>query len=242
MRLQGEFRKSKQCREGTVVFASLSWLKLAMTLLTLSLTACKPYYQTLKVVGYRAGLMVNGEPRSYGHSEKKLGHGWYRVQVLGHANAPQVWLRRIAEARAAELTLNNKQTYFLVEAVDTQINCAFDIIKHERRNKKKKQSDEDRRYRRDAQVVAVSADRIVYMTIRIAGNTSRPGLRHAQQVFGQELKVLAGAQPHAAEKQVAYEEAMSRCRIIARDREYALNNRNSIDHRRSWTERVTVPH
>ena len=80
------------------------------------------------------------------------------------------------------------------------------------------------------------------MTIRIAGNTSRPGLRNAQQVFGQELKVLAGAQPHATEKQVAYEEAMSRCRIIARDREYALNNRNSIDHRRSWTERVTVPH
>lgn len=148
--------------------------------------------------------MVNGQPRSYGHSEKKLGYSRYRVQVLGHANAPKVWLSQIAETRAAELTSKNKQTYFLMEAVDIKINCAFNAIKHERRSKKKKQSDGDRRYRRDAQVVAFSADRIVYTVIGIAGNTSRPPLLHAQHVFGQELKVLAGAQPHAAEKRVAY--------------------------------------
>ena len=90
-----------------------------------------------------------------------------------------------------------------MQSVNTQINRAFNAIKHERRNKKKKQSGEDRRYRRDAQVVAVSADRIVYTVIGIAGNTSQPPLRHAQPVFGQELKILAGAQPQAAENQVA---------------------------------------
>ena len=240
MCLQSEFRNLKQCLEGNRVFGSLSWLRLALALATVSSTACTPYYQTLKVVGYRPSLVVNGKTRSYGHSERQLGHGWYRVQVVGHANAPQVWLRRIAEARAAELTVNSKQTYFLVEAVDTQINCAFEVTKHERKDKKKK--DEDRRYRRDAEVVAVSADRIVYLTFRMAGHTSRSGLRHAQQVFGQELKVLAGPQPHKAEKQVAYEEAMNHCRVMARDREDALNDRDSIGGRRGWTERVTVPH
>jgi len=212
------------------------WRWLVLLLTPLSLIGCTPYHQTLKVVGYSPSMIVNGQPRSFGHSEQRLGQGWYRVRVGGHANAPQVWLRRIAEARAAELTLKEKQTYFLVESVDTQIHCSFQVTKHKRDDKKKREP----RHHNGHEVHTSTAERVVYVTFRMAGHSPKSGLLHAQQTFGQELKVIAGPQPHKAEKQVAYDAAMQPCRAIASDHEDTLNNRPAKMDQGTWTERVTV--
>lgn len=207
-------------------------------LISLILASCAPYHQTLDVVGYKPSMMIDGQPRNFGHSEQRLGQGWYRVRVSGHANTPKVWLKRIAEARAGELTLNAKQTHFLVESTDTLTNCSLDVTKLKQRDKKKDNRREEPRF----DVLATGAERVVYLTIRMTRQPGGSNLLDAQQTFSNALKTLAGPQPLKAEKHAAYESAMQHCRAIARDKEEELNRHTSNRSLETWSKNVTVRH